>query len=252
MTDLSDFLEHFRPGAYVNFCSIIPDGPLVGRSFNGCMRAEAWLRAQNRKANVYYTFNRAPDDFAGKPDKKEITALEGGHAEIDPRDGVDLSIERARLIGLADELMASASPPSLLVDSGSGLQVAWLLADPVPAAPEYVAAIEALNRRLAAVLGADQKAWNVDRLLRCPGTVNFPDAKKRKLGRPRCESKLIHADWGRRYTWLELETAVANLEANLPKHAKPATGAKPNGAQAKHERPRGKGASSTMPEPASD
>jgi hypothetical protein len=245
-TDLADFLEHFRPGAYVNFCSVIPDGRLSGKSFNGCRGAEAWIRGQNCRANCYYTLNRAPDDFAGKPDKTEITAIEGAHAEIDPRDGVALATERARLIGLATELMTYASPPTYLVDSGSGLQAAWLLADPIETTPEYIEAIETINRRLAAVLGADPSAWNVDRLLRVPGTTNYPDSKKIARGRPGCESKLIHADWGRRYTWPELETAAAALEANPPKHAKPAAGA-----QARRERPRGKGASSPMPEPAS-
>jgi hypothetical protein len=48
--------------------------------------------------------------------------------------------------------------------------------------PVNIEAVEARNRKLAADLGGDH-VQNVDRLMRLPGTLNVPDAKKLAKGR---------------------------------------------------------------------
>ena len=53
-----------------------------------------------------------------------------------------------------------------------------------------------------------------------PGTRNFPNAKKRKLGRGETQARLLHATW-RRYSWRELENLAARLEDEPPEHAEP-------------------------------
>jgi hypothetical protein len=40
--------------------------------------------------------------------------------------------------------------------------------------------VEAVNRALIAALGAPAGTWNIERLLRLPGTVNYPNAVKRR------------------------------------------------------------------------
>ena len=76
------------------------------------------------------------------------------------------------------QLNGHAPPPIAIVASGGGLNVYWALAEPIRDKNE----IEARNRWIAKQLGADA-CWNCDRILRVPGTINWPN--KRKLGQGR-------------------------------------------------------------------
>ena len=69
-------------------------------------------------------------------------------------------------------------PPTAIVASGGGLNLYWALSEPIGDHDE----IEARNRWLAQQLGADA-CWNCDRILRVPGTINWPNAKKQRSGR---------------------------------------------------------------------
>ena len=203
MSSLTTFLEHFRPDGYTTFVAIVPDGSTTTRTFNGVDPKAAidWLKAQNESKGLYYTLNGTSAGQAKKPTKAEITKVHGLHADLDPRDGAghDYEAERERLAALADELAALPCPPTYIVDSGNGVQPVWLLAKPRQATAARVEAAEALNRRIEAALGA-QGTHNIDRLLRLPGAVNYPNARKRKLGRGRTRAKLLSATW-RRYRW---------------------------------------------------
>lgn len=62
-------------------------------------------------------------------------------------------------------------PPSMLVQSGGGLHVYWLLREPV-ALPDGASQAKTLLRRLATYLGGDPAAAEPARILRVPGTWN--------------------------------------------------------------------------------
>jgi hypothetical protein len=53
-----------------------------------------------------------------------------------------------------------------------------------------------------------------------PGTRNYPNRKKRDLGRGETESRLMRWTW-RRYSWTELEQLAEHLRCNPPRHAVP-------------------------------
>jgi hypothetical protein len=82
-------------------------------------------------------------------------------------------------------------PPSFVVNSGGGFGVFWRL--------EYEAenwpAIELINQSLEDLLAGDH-CWNIDRLMRVPGSVNYPNAKKRAAGRGVTLASLAIADSG--------------------------------------------------------
>ena len=115
--------------------------------------------------------------------------------------------------------MALDTPPSFIVDSGNGIQPVWLLADPIEANEEYRQAAESLCAQIEAALGA-KGTHNVDRLLRVPGTRNFPNAKKRALGRDETQARLLCWTWCR-YSWTDLEQLAEHLRCNPPRHAVP-------------------------------
>ena len=221
--DLSTFLERFRPDGCTCFVGIVPDGTTVAESFNGAdlSQAETWIRSQNRARNCYFTANPTPPNLRRKPERKDVTEIAALWSDIDPLDGDGRSWgdERKRLEALADELHALETPPTFITDSGSGIQPLWQLADPIEASPEYRQAAESLCAQIEAALGA-KGTHNCDRLLRVPGTRNFPNAKKRKLGRGETQARLLHATW-RRYSWRELENLAARLEDEPPEHAEP-------------------------------
>ena len=99
--------------------------------------------------------------------------------------------------------------PTFIIDSGNGIQLLWRLAVPIMLgepnwdldrtlcySPEDQAKIDDAEGRSAAVmveLNAKAGTQNIDRILRLPGTINLPNAKKAREGRIVCPTKLIDA-----------------------------------------------------------
>jgi hypothetical protein len=74
--------------------------------------------------------------------------------------------------------------PSFRIWSGGGEHLYWTLREPIDVStPNGVAAAERKLVGLQRALGADPSATDASRVMRCPGTVNFPDAGKRAKGR---------------------------------------------------------------------
>jgi RepB DNA-primase from phage plasmid len=84
-------------------------------------------------------------------------------------------------------LRSFAHPPHAVVASGSGgVHAYWLLTDELSGE-----GCEALNRMLAAALGADPASTNRGRIMRLPGTLNFKPASK---GRPPAWCRVVMCD----------------------------------------------------------
>ena len=79
--------------------------------------------------------------------------------------------------------------PSIIVCSGNGLQALWRLESPID-----VQMAERANKMLQILVEADEGTWNADRLLRMPGYVNRPSAKKRLYGIKESQAYLIEAN----------------------------------------------------------
>lgn len=163
-----------------------PDGgPVAGYwadegSLSG---AQEWVTRKNEAGyNIYFNVNRPCDGTAKKPAKSDITRIRGVYADVDAKDG--RSLEQA----LADVRKLAA--PSFLVMSGGGYQPVWLLDKSLPATPENVAWAEATGKRIADICGGDA-VQNVDRILRVPGTINWPNARKRAAGRQPCRATVV-------------------------------------------------------------
>ena len=172
-------------GQDVHLCSIAPDGGrCIGRWFATDIQAATdWAVAEClAERNVYWTTNQVAENCNKKPGKSDIIGVRFAHIDIDPpKTGGALD----KLQTQAELLMLSL-PPTLIIDSGGGLQAFWKLAGPAS-----IAEVEAVNRSLADRLGGDQ-CHNIDRLMRLPGTVNYPNVKKRAAGRTPSLAKVIY------------------------------------------------------------
>ncbi|TWI50449.1 hypothetical protein IQ22_03839 [Pseudomonas duriflava] len=143
-----------------------------------------WLAGLSSQ-NVYYHLNTTRDGLEKKAAKSDVTAVRFLHVDIDPRAGEDVGEERQRILNLLTYKLPAGVPlPTTIINSGGGYQALWALREPIPldGSETQTAEAERYTRWLEGVFGADN-CHNVDRVLRLPGSINNPDAKKRAKGR---------------------------------------------------------------------
>lgn len=221
------FLDQWCPGGPWVLTSIVPDG---GKTTTATFAAptlaqmRAWIDARQGRQNIYFTVNVVFGEVEVKPNKGAIAAIRALHVDVDPRVGEEPAAERDRALNV---LRAYDPPPTVIVDSGGGMQAFWLAdgnldvggsrdlsevfrrvaagsalsADEqrlVDAHLERLAEVEARNLKVETDLQADA-CHNADRIMRLPGTVNVPGEKKRKKGRVARLATVVEADWSRRY-----------------------------------------------------
>lgn len=190
-----EFLRRFCPEGPWVLTSIIPDGKTETVTFLPAAWAKAaeWIETHQGKRNLYFHVNPVRRALTNKASKEDIARLAWLHIDIDPRAGENFQEERERALRLLRE---HTPPPTAIVDSGGGYQGFWKLAPSdkldiggsVPKAQE----LEAYNIQLEKVFQADH-CHNVDRIMRLPGTINVPTAKKQKRGRKPTLASLV--DW---------------------------------------------------------
>jgi P4 family phage/plasmid primase-like protien len=182
----------------VRFLSLLaPQGPwclsIIGpkrgqirtRTFLPGQEAEllSWLETNRSGANCYFTVNRVREPRNIKPSRDDILEVGCLHVDIDPRAGEPLAEEQARIRALVlAESPAGLPRPTFVIFSGGGYQALWRLRTSLPLeAAEAVERATAYNLEIRNRLGGDS-CQSIDHLLRLPGTVNWPDEKKRRRG----------------------------------------------------------------------
>lgn len=189
---IADFLNKYRPGGPFVLTAIVPDGKTETRTFTDSKEAEAWALRQNETKNIYFHVNRTRGPLTAKAKKEDIAAVEYLHVDIDPRTGEDFEQERARILRLLTTDLPKGIPaPSLVIDSGGGFQAFWRLVEPLNIDGDLDKAREAerYNRALEIAFSADS-CHDVSRIMRLPGTMNWPTKKKRDKGREPREAEV--------------------------------------------------------------
>jgi len=197
--------------------AIIPDGGTETISFLPDQWAEAatWIEERQGRKNLYFHVNPVRTRLKNKGSKEDVLRLGWLHVDIDPRAGEEPEAERDRALVL---LRSFRPAPTVILDSGGGLQAFWkLLPDErldingdVARAQE----LEAYNQQLEKLFKADA-CHNVDRIMRLPGTINLPTERKAKKGRTPRMSSLIEFDDGNVYSIDQFTAAhrVQNFDA---------------------------------------
>ncbi|MCK5639570.1 MAG: hypothetical protein KAJ19_02190, partial [Gammaproteobacteria bacterium] len=160
-----------------------------------------WLRQYNGERNIYFSVNPPMRDLVKKANREDIKSVDWLHVDIDPEPELDLEEERARCLGLlTDNLPKGVPAPTVVIYSGGGYQGFWKLEEPIQLDGDLGLAEEAklFNQQLEILFGADN-CHNIDRIMRLPGTVNIPDAKKLKKGRTKQTAKLLRFDADKKY-----------------------------------------------------
>lgn len=185
------FLEWLRPGGPWVLTAIPAEGgrtTTVTLSDPGDTRA--WLAERSGKLNLYFAVNPLRANTDKKAKKEDVAELAFLHVDVDPRKGEDLAQEQRRALKVLQDFRPA---PSAIIFSGGGYQGFWRLDEPLylGGAEAQIAEAEAYNRQLEIVLGGDH-CWNVDRIMRIPGTINVPDAKKRGRGRTETMATIVN------------------------------------------------------------
>lgn len=194
-----------------------------------------WLKAHSDH-NLYYTANlakprnewpkRKEGNQTDRPTREDLAAMICLHADIDPRAGENVLEEQERISKLLrSPRPKDLPPPSAVIFTGGGYQALWRLKEPV--AIKDLAHADDLSRynlQVRNLLDGDS-AQDLSRVLRLPGTINWPNKLKReKKGRKPALAALLLRDDARLYDLREFiqapEVQTAEPRTNTRKAAK--------------------------------
>lgn len=198
--DMMEFFENTIPDQ-IHLTAIDPEksANTIGRDFGTDIQAAAnWALARNAEGKgVYYSVNRVRSGLHKKPSKPDFVGVRYAHVDVDPPKGHASFTPEGRH---AVEQQLVDAEPCTIVCSGNGYQALWRLEDGVSFED-----VEEVNKGLIEALSGDKGTYDVARLLRVPGLVNWPDARKRELGRVPALSRIQYGDDGSVADLVELQ-----------------------------------------------
>lgn len=183
-----DFLQRFHPGRLIVVTGISLDKKSIPtETFGPDDRARflKWVVACAAiPANIYFSVGEPLKPVTKKMERADILAVHYLHVDVDPRAGEDHAAERERILSMLRNPPGGLPAPTLIVFSGGGYQAYWRLTEPLPVNGDEATAedLKRYNLQIERVLGGDN-CHDISRIMRIPGTVNVPDAKKEKKGR---------------------------------------------------------------------
>ena len=190
-----EMLRQLDPDGWHNLVAIGPNREApVGRTFppHSWKEMQQWIENHNGQRNLYFSVNEpVPAARNDKLSKRDIARIRAIYVDLDPRKGLDLAEERARLwMSLDDYIDDKTRAPTWVVDSGGGYQAFWKLDEKMDA-KLHGSWAENQGRSFARHFGGDGGVHNVDRIMRLPGTLNVLSPAKRAAGRKPAPARLV-------------------------------------------------------------
>ena len=190
------FLRIMRPEGPWLLNTIDATG-ITGRTFDAPEAEDlvTWVNEENAAGkNLYFSVNPTINRLSKKASREDVAEVTHLMVDIDPDYAAGESVEDAqmRAIQALNEKRENLPLPTIVVNSGGGIQAYWQLETPIHVGGDLRRAEEAKrhNSRLEQVLGGDHCS-SIDHIMRLPGTVNWPDARKQKRGRVPAMSVLL-------------------------------------------------------------
>lgn len=163
---------------------------------------KTFIAKHNGKWNLYFSVNPVKRRMNRKATRADVQAMTWLHVDVDPRNDKDLAEEQERIrqMFLTENLPETVPEPTMVIFSGGGYQAFWKLAVPIEIEGNLEKAEEAAgyNLQLERLFKADS-CHNIDRIMRLAGTINVPNAKKKKAGRTAVQSKVVSTNWDNIY-----------------------------------------------------
>jgi hypothetical protein len=189
---VAKFLQALHPGGPWLLAAIEPDGAIVVQTFKKVAEAQAFVARYEGSRNLHYCPSTTKLATNKKPTKADIATVEYLFTDHDPRPNETPAEAKTRILAAVE---AFGLRPSILVDSGNGLQCLWRLDQAIPTTDDSVVGeLEGRMRAMLLLLGAAPGTQNIDRLLRLPGTTNLPNKTKRAKGYVDCDARLLWAE----------------------------------------------------------
>lgn len=207
------FLKKFKPGGPWTLGAIAVDRKNVTfRTFSEEKDALTFVERENGERNLYFLVNEPSRNLDTKPSKSDISRAGWLHVDIDSSamDAETLEHDREVMLSqLTTNLPKGMPKPTAIIFSGNGFWGLWRLTEPVliEGTESKWEDFELYNKRLEQIFGGDH-CFNVDRIARLPGTVNIPDAKKRKKGRIEVVASLLQFDENLSYSISDFKKAA--------------------------------------------
>jgi hypothetical protein len=201
LNECLEFLERWKPeGPWVLTAICSDDKDSIGgrrietKTFDETNKNEirTWIREhQEHERNIYFTVNTLTRKVNKKASREDVARVDVLHVDIDPRPDKPLEREQKRILKLM-ERPEGVMPPDLVIFSGGGYQGFWFLDESLDINGDLRRAERAklYNLQIENLMGGDG-CHNVDRIMRLPGSVNWPNAKKRAKGREPALAKVV-------------------------------------------------------------
>jgi P4 family phage/plasmid primase-like protien len=198
-------------------------GAPLQRTFDEVEELHAFVAEWNGVRNVYFSVNPLRSSFEKKAEKRDVERVCYLHCDVDPRVREPLHDEQTRIEQLLiNKLPPGVPAPTFTIFTGGGYSAFWQLADPIqmppdsdsPAWEQAREEAEGRNRHLESVLGGDH-CFNIERIMRLPGTVNLPSEKKVKNGRADALARVVNSS-GKRYARAEFKQAAPKQSVLVP------------------------------------
>lgn len=144
---------------------------------------------EHSRFNLYYSVNEAMPNASSKKkfSKTDIARVHFLHVDVDPRAGEDITSEQSRILS---QLESYKTPPSAIIFSGGGYNALWRLESPVvltaDTPEEHIRnaiEVERRNWQFELDFATPDHCRDISRILRLPGTINWPSAEKVAKGR---------------------------------------------------------------------
>jgi hypothetical protein len=235
-----EFLKLARPDGGPLMLLHIPatNGPPVARTFNirpwceGAVGWEGhadalldWVAQYTAEGHGVYWLPNETSLTSKKPKKEDMTRALFTWADCDPDISQYGTYDAARAHLLNQHALYLQRIATFVIDSGNGLQALFRLRASLDL-PEGLAQYEWLNSALGVALRGDRATFNADRVLRVPGTWNWPTPTKLKKGYPdKPRLSRILSSTGDRIFGLDELARIAEVDECPPAQA-------PNGAHA--------------------
>ena len=209
MSEAVDFLTKMAaPGTHMNIVAFHPrTSARAAQAFDpdAPELAEAFIQQHSDK-NLYWSTNPLKAPLNKKAEKSDVAKMARAHVDIDQ--GVDTALARLRQAPL---------PPTTIIFSGGGYQGFWDLQEPI-CVNGNVTELEAANKVLIDFFGGDKGTYNIDRIMRLPGTTNWPTPTKLKKDPNRTPvlAKLIEYHPERVYALPEFQLFIQAPRQNAP------------------------------------